>query len=236
MRNLFQILGGGGNFFLWFQIKSLTANLGLAGGLFDDGIVIMPYGVLTLTKNYLRDRTDCITAIRRVFGLSDDAPVQYHALTRAPVRSIPGFESACDRIVVLNPYSNSAELSAAGEAFFEETCGLLKSRGYTVYTNTIKDQKPVAGSLALCCSLEEMLGIAERIPLVVSLRSGFLDLLVPTGVNMFVIYNKQWHYIWYNMKGWNCPGKVREIYYEEKPGDERILMTQFIPFLDELGM
>ena len=138
--------------------------------------------------------------------------------------------------MVLNPYSNSATLSAAGEAFFEEVCRLLKSRAYTVYTNAVKDQRPVAGSLVLRCSLEEMLGIAERIPLVVSLRSGLLDLLVPTGVNMFVIYNRLWHYIPANMKGWNCPGKVREIYYEEKPEDTERLMTEFKRYLDELGM
>lgn len=204
--------------------------------MFKDGIVITPYSILAVTENWLSNRTDYVTAFRRAFGLNDDAPVQYHALKRAPVRSIPDFETICARTVVLNPYSNSAVMDTAGEAFFEEACRLLKSRGYTVYTNTIRDQRPVSGSLTLRCSLEEMLSIADRIPLVVSLRSGLLDLLAPTGVNMFVTYNKLWFSIWYNMKGWNCSGKVREVYYEEKPGDTELLMTQLVEFLDELGM
>lgn len=204
--------------------------------LFDDGIIIDPFSIMALTDDVVETQTDYITSKRRLFGLNEDAPLQYHGLKPTPVRSIPDFESTYPRIVVLNPYSSSIVLGAAGEEFFEQACDFLNSRGYVVYTNVINDQKPVKGSLALRCPLEEMLGIAEKIPLVVSLRSGILDLLVPAGTNMFVIQNKLELFIWWNMKNWDCSGSIKQIYYEAQPGDAEMLMERFTEFLDELGM
>lgn len=221
---------------LWFRVKSLVANLGYADQLFQDGIIIEPYGIMALTKDFGKKRIDYITAKRQIFGLRKDTPIDFHRLLPAEVSCIPDFDKIHKRVVVLNPYSVSAQLGTRGVAFFEQVCALLKEKGYFVYTNVTQDQKPIKGSRALKCSLEEMLGIANQIPLIVSLRSGILDLLVPTHINMFVIYNRLLNYIWYKMENWNSRGMLQEIFYEEADGETERLMALFREYLADLNL
>lgn len=56
-----------------------------------------------------------------------------------------------------------------------------------MFTNIVKDQLPIKGSKGLRCSLQELLGIAYRIPLIVSVQSGVLEFIANSHVNMFVI-------------------------------------------------
>lgn len=216
----------------WFAVKSLVANQGYAEKLFQDNIVIAPWGITTRV-NVL----DCnyIEALRRTFNLDIEVSIHYHNVLPAPVISISDFLSLYEKVVVLNPYSNSAELEREGFLFFEEACTFLKQKGYILYTNVIKDQRPISGSYELRCSLEEMLGIAYKIPLIVSLRSGILDFLAPTNINMFVLYNKPWHYSWFNIKAWRCKGIYDEVLYCEEAGEAIRLMDRFIKYMNNLN-
>lgn len=216
--------------FRWFCYKSLIANIGNAEKLWKDGIVVIPWGIMEKRKD---DDSDFLSAIQYAFGLNPETAIQYHALQAAPVLSIPDFDLCCHKIVVLNPYSVSVKLSPNEFTFFEDACVLLKQMGYIPYTNVVSNQKPVKGSLPLRCSLEEFLGVARKIPFIVSLRSGILDFVMKTDVNMFVIYNRTWHYDWYRLEKWKCHGKYKEINIENN-FDLQTLLNSLREYVGEL--
>ena len=213
----------------WFRYKSLVAHLGLEHQLFQNNIIIGPWAYIS------KERKDesYIQAMRTKFGLKQDTPIHYHAVSPKSVTCIPQFEELHTKVVVLNPYSRSENLDSIETTFFEQACALLTQMGYIVYTNTIKNQMPIRGSKSLHCSLEELLGIASKIPLIVSIRSGILDYLIPTGIHMFVIYNNPWFYTWYNLSSWNGQGVYKEILGTQH--NKANLMSIFKDYLTELG-
>ena len=202
------------------QLRCLRSNLGYCKQMLQDGIIFEVWGMMAYAPRFVEENTDYIMAMRKAYGLSENVSPEFHRVMLAEVTSIPNFSEICGRCVVLYPYSSTLKVEKGGGYFFEQICLLLKEKGYFVYTNVIKNQKPVPGSLPLRCSLEEMLGIASKIPFMVSLRSGICDFLVPSGLNMFVIYNKLWFYIWFRLKSWEGKGTLEELYYEESAGEE----------------
>lgn len=207
---------------LWFKFRCLTANLGLAEKLFQDKIIISPWGFLPPS----RKEEDLIVNIRTCFGLNKDVPVHYHNITppRENLKSIDNFETLKRKLVILNPYSNSIQLDDSGIAYFEKICAYLTERGYVVYTNVIRDQKAIVGSRELRCSLNELLAMAYEIPLIVSLRSGILDFLVKTNINMFVVYDSYNHYLRHKMASWACEGIYKEILYNDLHADSDLTL------------
>lgn len=103
-----------------------------------------------------------------------------------PISSISNFEIDKYRIVVINPYSNSVR--GFDLCIFEKIADNLKRRGYLVFTNVITGQKPIAGTLALNCSLIELYNICMHIPLFVSVRSGIVDFCVSSNVSFFILH------------------------------------------------
>ena len=64
--------------------------------------------------------------------------------------------------------------------------------------------------------MPEFLEIAANIPLLVSVRSGILDLVVKTNVNMLVLYSdKTIDKARYSLKAWKCKGKITELTFDE---------------------
>ena len=171
-----------------------------------------------------------------VFHLDENAPITYHGLTKGKVNSIDNLDIIKDKVVIINPYSTTMRYVTM--TLYEKLCDILISHGYKVYTNIVGDQKPVEGSEPLQCSIEELYSIACNIPLIVSVRSGILDLLVNTNINMFVLYEnvtKSRCYDFYRLNAWHCQGVVEEIYISNKKILEQV-PDRFSAYLEQLEL
>ncbi len=169
-------------------------------------------------------------------------PILYHNLPKSNISAIKNFETGKERICIVNPYSSSMIFSGR---LYKKICEMLKRKGFLVYTNVCGSQKAIEGTNPLHCSLEELYSIACDIPLIVSVRSGILDFLIPSGVNMFVIYEtwKDKHNMvdpkvfatHYSLKEWLPKGMIQEIYMGAKSENEKIL-AELCSFLGKLGI
>lgn len=169
-------------------------------------------------------------------------PILYHNLPKLSVSAIKNFEANKERICIVNPYSSSMTFSAI---LYERICEILKRKGFLVYTNVCGSQKAIEGTIPLRCSIEELYSIACDIPLIVSVRSGILDFLIPSGINMFVIY-ETWKDKYnmvdpkvfathYSLKEWQPKGSVQEIHMDTRTDDEKIL-AELCSFLKKLSI
>lgn len=152
-----------------------------------------------------------------VYRLSDALNIEFHNVSCGKVTAIKDFDTNYKKIVVLNPYSNSISLKMGEDELFcfEKVCLFLSERGFSVYTNVIKDQKPVKGSTELRCSLTELYSIASKIPFIVSVRSGILDFIVKTNISMFILYDGEIGKSTYSMKQWECNGIYEELLFSD---------------------
>lgn len=167
-------------------------------------------------------------------------PIACHGLSRSPVQAIENFQSIKSKICIINPYSYSMKFS---EGLYEKIVQKLSNLGYVVFTNVVDNQKAIEGSEPLRASLDELFSIACEIPLVVSVRSGILDFLIPSKVNMFVVYEK-WKDIDneqldiegdenpYSLMEWNPRGLIYESFLKE--GEENKVFDEFCSYLDDL--
>lgn len=173
--------------------------------------IICTYRVENCKQENMADK------MRELFDIQQDVPIQYHALKPMKVSSIPNFYGSCKKIVILNPYSNSAHFSKELFEVMEKLVLRLKNAGgggYTVYTNIIKDQLPIRGTKELRCGLAEFLEIAAHVPFIVSVRSGILDFVVKTNVNMLVLYPNEEYAKLYGLAQWRCGGSLKEITFD----------------------
>ena len=160
-------------------------------------------------------------------------PVSLHNLPVVPVKSVVDFDKNKDKICILNPYSYSMYTSLP---LFEKLAEELKKKGYIVYTNIVKGQKVIEGTFELDCDLRELYSISKQIPLIVSLRSGILDYLIPSSINMFVVYNK-WKVSFiqdedYSLEEWQPKGIVYEAHSNSMSDDE--IVQKFQDFLTQI--
>lgn len=92
--------------------------------------------------------------------------------------------------VVLMPYAKSVPL--INESFWKSLVECLSQAGYKVVTNIAGNEKPIAGTTALSLSISETVQFCSVCKAVVSLRSGFCDLLgVMTDIPLFIVNPKQ---------------------------------------------
>lgn len=170
-----------------------------------------------------------------VFQVGQDAPLTFHQMRYdQPVTAIDNFEQQHDRIVILNPYSNSIE---ADQELFGQLSDHLKRKGYIVYTNVIDSQPVIRGTKELRCSLPELYGIAGRIPMMISIRSGILDFLVPSGVRMLVLYQNCSKYFKrvYSMSGWGEGRRIKEVFSHQGKFSLEEILRQLDVFLNEVS-
>lgn len=184
-----------------------------------------------------------LSQLRTILKVPENSAITYHGLKQAPVTVIENFEEIKHKIVIINPYSNY--LSDPNLLIYENLCDELSKKGFIVFTNVIKDQKPLKGSTPLNCSLQELYSIACSIPLIVSVRSGILDLLVTSDINMFVIYedasktvNQEFYYR-FTLAAWQCSGKIKEVLIDNQsdPASQSLIdaiPAEFNAYLDEL--
>ncbi len=102
------------------------------------------------------------------------------------ITTIHCFDNLHNKIVILNPYS--ASMDEPDFSLFEEIAKMLIGMGFIVYTNVIGDQSEIKGTRPLRCSLYEFYAICNKVPLVVSVRSGILDLCISSKTNFMVYY------------------------------------------------
>lgn len=169
-------------------------------------------------------------------------PISYHNPLKEIVSAIDDFDARKDKICIVNPYSCSMSFS---QSLYEKICAKLKDCGFAVYTNVCGNQKEIYGTQALRCSIEEFYSIACVIPLIVSVRSGILDFLIPSNVNMFVIY-ETWgahfntsdpKYVadHYSLQEWHSQGNIHEAYMENEWDEDKIL-DEFDVYLKKLNL
>lgn len=165
-----------------------------------------------------------------IYGLPEDTPARYHGLTRIPVVAIKDFDRLKNRIVIINPYETSRNKC---REYYTEICDELNSRGYILFTNVTGNQRPLPGTQALNCSLEELYSIACEIPLIVSRRSGILDFLMPSGINMFAIFEVNIFLKYFPLSEWQAKSFIAEI-PTRTPDEIKSVPEKFRAFLDEL--
>lgn len=162
------------------------------------------------------------------------SPISLHKSPIIPIKSIANFEKNKKSICILNPYSYSMYSSIP---LFEKIAEELKGAGFIIYTNVVKGQKEIRGTIPLDCSLQELYSIAKEIPFIVSLRSGILDYLIPSKINMFVIYDK-WKISFiedddYTLNEWEPKGMLREVF--SRTSSDYEIIQNLHQFLDQLG-
>lgn len=88
--------------------------------------------------------------------------------------------------VVLMPYAKT--VSWIEESFWENLAVHLKEEGYKVFTNVAENEKTIAGTETLSLNILETVQFCSACKAVISLRSGFCDLLsVVTDMPLFVV-------------------------------------------------
>lgn len=173
--------------------------------------------------------------LSKLYGVSV-MPIIYHQIPEQTITSIKNFDQEYKKICIINPYSNSMNNSVC---VYEMIADVLRKKGYVVYTNVVGNQKPVKGTLPLFCSVYELYSIASKIPLIVSVRSGILDFLIPSKINMFVVYElRDWEDFWihdhFSLSEWHPEGTIEETVLKND-GDEIQVVTQFESFLYRLS-
>lgn len=198
------------------------------------------YGVYNIVPwvVYPFDRYEKLSALDlirdRMFEISTNSPIHYPNFSDYRIQAIDGFDQIKDRVVVINPYSGS--MNKFDSSFFVEVSNKLKENDFIVYTNVVGDQKVVEGTHRLECTVEELYAICDNIPLVVSVRSGIIDLCISAKTNFFVIYflkkyrNKAKGF-WgqYNLSAWKT-NNVEEVIFE----DRQQAMKSFNNFLSKI--
>lgn len=170
-----------------------------------------------------------------IYRLHDSCRIDYpNFKLNGAITAIKDFESQKDRIVIINPYSNS--LGKPTKALYEAICEFLIEKGFTVYTNVIGTQKPIYGSKELRCSMEELYSISCEIPAFISIRSGILDYLVSSGINMFVLYDNCTLRIkkMYSLTNWRCSGEIYELYPEDTEKEIDEIMEKLRVFINNI--
>lgn len=99
-----------------------------------------------------------------------------------------------EKFVFLAPEAQSCKLY--DEDFWVLLINVLQEQGYDVYVNLVEDHLKLKGALNYKkCSLSyaEAFALAKRAKKIVSLRSGFTEFLLQTGVPIDVLYTKFRH-------------------------------------------
>ncbi len=155
--------------------------------------------------------------------ISQKGIIQYPDFSKAPITTIIDFDSKKDKIVVINPYSSSMDNSMM--ELYERIAVYLQKLGYILYTNVIRDQEPVANTMSLDCSIFEFYAICNQIPMVISTRSGILDLVISSKTNFLVYYLPFVHNGWrfnndvfyhrYTLKAWGTNNVTEHMVEDE---------------------
>lgn len=194
-----------------FMHSSIVSEKGLKNKIYNSN----PFFI---RKCYKANQSDTLYQLKKhVYKIPLDSIIDYHNMIDSnKVTAIKNFEKIKNKVIVINPYSNS--LSKVSMSLYENLCNCLLEKGYIVYTNVVGEQKPIKGSKELRCSIDELYTIVSKIPVIISVRSGILDFLAPSQANMFVLYENCGERLkkMYHLSSWNCNGRIKEIYFDSE--------------------
>ena len=89
--------------------------------------------------------------------------------------------------VILAPYAKT--INEIPLNFWVMLTDRLRELGYTVFINVSNYEKELPNTIPVSPTPEELIILAREIGWVISVRSGLCDLLLPTGINLTVIYS-----------------------------------------------
>ena len=182
-----------------------------------------------MLKDQITNKRDCLSIIKEDMFFVPNARIDYPHFPDNPVMSIPDLDATKDRIAVINQYSNALKDRLD---VFDEISEYLVDKGYVVYSNVVKGQIPAKGSKPLNCSIFEFYNICNQIPLVVSIRSGIIDLAISANTRFFVIYpERRLHdgfFNIYTLKAWQTNNVIEEAIHVNNEST----MNQFVSFVN----
>lgn len=180
------------------------------------------------------ENSDAFIQLRtNIFHIPVDSAISYPKVQQQSIEAITNFGEIKEKIVIVNPYSNS--MNAASRARFQQIANYLDEQGYVIFTNVVDNQMALENTIPLRCSLEELYSICKSIHAFVSVRSGIVDFLVGTDVNLFILYDGAQYNIFrmYHVSSWKRTGVVKEIYINQ--GQEYpLLIEDFRQFMLEI--
>lgn len=94
-----------------------------------------------------------------------------------------------NKTLILAPKANSA--NEIDGIFWESVANRAIKLGWSVCTNTTNDEKAIKGTIPLNFTLEEAIAISELAGWVISIRSGFCDLISSAKTRLTIIYPEQ---------------------------------------------
>lgn len=118
-----------------------------------------------------------------VYGLDDSCkPIEPSCLTvYERIEDIPAA-----RGVILSPYAKSS--ANIRESYWKELVQNYSAKGFTVYTNTVGEEKTLDGTVPLSVPLSAMRSVVERAGTFIGLRSGLCDVVGSADCRKIALY------------------------------------------------
>lgn len=113
--------------------------------------------------------------------------------------------------VLINAASRTGPSSADFSTKIIPVINYLKTNGFLVFTNTIKNENPIMGTECLDCSIEDLFCLCKKAKLFISVRSGILDFVVSSGcpiISLLVSSGQNTHY---PLSSWKTKNHIEEI-------------------------
>lgn len=141
---------------------------------------------------------------KEISALTINKGVVYKLDSKAQITYAPAIFKETDirienKSVLLNPYSNSSNMSIES---WKKISEILVLNGYKVYVNSPNNEKLTDDTISLNITLDQMHSIVDKFDIVISIRSGFLDYLIEKCHHVICIYEDQFFYNMYNLEKW----------------------------------
>lgn len=188
-------------------------------------------------KCYLATNPDIMYQLKTyIYDVGENANITYHGIKkgRYPFSETQFNKMDYTKTVVLNPYSGSS--FEANVELYEAIAKVLIEYGYQPVTNVVGNQKCIKGTKPLQCTIYQLFDLCCRIPLIVSIRSGILDFVAPSNINMFVIYENCSERIkkMYHLKNWVCAGRITELYPQNIQIEKEKILSSLKDFIKNI--
>lgn len=121
-----------------------------------------------------------------------------------------------DRTIIINPSSNSLKFNS--NDIFIKIINVLKTKGYSVYTNVVGTQKPLPNTMKLNCSSKELYFLSQQTKLFISIRSGIIDFCISNGGNYLILYDNTWNGNFnkaYTLHSWKTNSRICEFNFKD---------------------
>ena len=189
-------------------------------------------------KCYQATNPDIIYQLRTyIYDVGENANITYHGIKKGefPFSDVLPDKLDYTKTVVLNPFSGSS--FEANFDLYEAIAIVLKEYGYNPVTNVVGNQKCIKGTRPIQCTIYQLYDLCCRIPLIVSIRSGILDFVAPSNVNMFVIYENCSERLkkMYHLTNWKCDGKIEELYPSNTKKEKEEILSALEGFVKSIS-